>query len=98
MRRKTSKAKIVLPEKLDAAQLSRLFEEISGARGKPLVLDAGALRYVGAQGVQILLSAVKTWKRDGVSLRMTNATKEFSEIVSILGVESSDLAIEEISP
>ena len=98
IRRKTPKAKIVLPEKLDASQLTQLFEQVSALRGKPLVLDAGSLRYVGAQGIQILLSAAKTWKRDGVALRLTSATEEFREIVSVLGIDSSDLATEEISP
>jgi len=97
MRRKTSKAHISLPEKLGANQLSSLFDEISAARGKSLVLDASSVRYIGAQGMQILLSAVKTWKRDGVPLRLTGTTEELREIVSVLGVSSSELAMEEIS-
>jgi chemotaxis protein CheX len=72
-----------LPEVLDADGATRLAGEILGLRGQPLAVDASAVRRIGAQGLQLLLAARKTWAADGVTLTVYAASPAFEEAMRL---------------
>jgi chemotaxis protein CheX len=56
-------------------------------RGKPITIDASAVGQVGAQCLQVLLSAKQTWQADGVSLSIVNCAARMIEDLKLIGIE-----------
>lgn len=82
-----------LPERFDSAAASGVLEAFKLHRGTALTVDASSVRRVGAQGLQILLSATRTWQADGQALSLENASAELIEAVHLLGLSTSELSI-----
>jgi chemotaxis protein CheX len=72
---------------LDLCAASPLAGELTAHRGEDLIIDASNVERIGAQCVQVLLSAVNTWDADGNMLTITNVSSAFSETLSELGVQ-----------
>jgi chemotaxis protein CheX len=79
-------ATLRLPPNLDLRAATPLLAEFGGLRGRPLTIDASAVEKIGAQCVQILVSAQQTWARDGVAITLTNPSGAFSSALELLGV------------
>lgn len=82
-----------LPERFDSAAARNVLDAFKLRRGTDLTVDAGAVRRVGAQGLQILLSATRTWQADGYALSLENASAELLEAAHLLGLSTSELSI-----
>jgi chemotaxis protein CheX len=54
-----------------------LADRLSAARGGPLRLDASAVQRLGAQGLQVLLSAEQTWCADGAPFEIIAPSDRF---------------------
>lgn len=78
---------IPLPARMDYAALDGLHAEIKEARGEDVSLDASKVTHLGACGLQLLISARKTWDRDGHTLSVTSATDRFHDHIQLLGYE-----------
>ncbi len=89
---KPSDARFVLPERFDSSTASSVLEAFKSHRGRPLIVDASTVRRAGAQSIQILVSASRTWQVDGHQLSVENPSAELVEAVSLLGLASSDLS------
>ena len=87
-----------LPEVLDMTFAGPLAENLLAKRGAQLTVDASGVQRVGAQCVQVLMSAVSTWKADEVAFSITNPSPEFRDALSLLGVGLSEIMIEEAQP
>lgn len=81
-----------LPEKLTTAQANGLFKDLVEHRGSDLIIDAGAVVFLGGLCLQVLMSAQKTWASDAMSLEFSNALGAFTDCVHALG--ASDLLVE----
>jgi len=79
-------ANLRLPKSLDLRSASHLHAEFMAARGRPLTVDASGVDLVGAQCVQILVSAQQTWARDGIALTLSNPSQAFLDSLELLGV------------
>lgn len=79
-------ATLRLPPVLDLRAAAPLVAEFSSLRGRPLTIDASAVEKVGAQCVQVLVSAQQTWARDGVTLALSKPSDAFSGALALLGV------------
>jgi chemotaxis protein CheX len=77
---------IDLPDSLGSAAARPLADELLAARGAPLTLGAGSVRRLGAQCVQVMLSAAATWRADGFALGIDSPTPEFHEALRLLGL------------
>jgi chemotaxis protein CheX len=75
-----------LPRVLDLRAAAPLLAEFGAFRGRPLTLDASCVERVGAQCVQVLVSAQQTWARDGNTLTLSNPSRAFIEALELLGV------------
>jgi len=85
-------AAVVLPECLDLPAATPLARTLRARRGAPIVLDAAPVRQVGAQCVQVLLSARRTWDADGLPLSIVNCPPRMIEDLRLLGFDAATFA------
>ncbi len=76
-----------LPSSLDLPAARPLAAALLERRGKPITIDASAVGQVGAQCVQVLLSAQRTWQADGVSLSIVNCAARMIEDLKLIGID-----------
>ena len=82
----------VLPPVLDLVAVQGIVERLLSMRGRDLVLDASGVERIGTPGIQVLLSAAKTWTADGVKLSCINVSEMFSQNLATIGVPTDWLA------
>ncbi len=85
---------LLLPDCLDSAAAIAVRDMLLERRGCALVVDASQVRRVGAQSLQILVSAARTWATDGQSYCVANASSEFLDTIALVGLPREDLLIE----
>jgi chemotaxis protein CheX len=78
---------VILPVDIGVANAASLQAQLIGKRGEPTMIDAGNVDRLGALGLQVLLAAAKTWRDDGVELRIVEASESFRSALRITGVE-----------
>jgi chemotaxis protein CheX len=86
-----SAPRIVLGDVLDQTAAGPLRAELLSHRGVDAVIDAAAVRRIGGQCLQVLLSAAATWTRDGAALALVNSSQEFIAGVRLLGIDPGEL-------
>ena len=84
-----------LPAVLDLRSAEPLKAELMALRGNAVSLDASAVERVGGLGVQLLLSAIKTWKADGQVLTFLNVSNAMSEQWLSFGASPSELVAQD---
>lgn len=75
-----------LVESLDLRAAHPLLSTLLAERGEPLLVNAAHVAKVGAQCLQILVSAQMTWERDGVAFVLTNPSQAFLDAQHLAGV------------
>ena len=85
-------ATITLPEELDIKAAAPLAAELSAARGTDLRLNLSQVERVGAQCLQVLLSAAATWSADGVELMLEEPSPAFVDAAATAGLDLSRFA------
>jgi len=80
-----------LPAKLDLSAANDLARDLLARRGAALTLDASGVTHVGTPGLQILLSARKTWEADNLPLSLINFSAALAEQLSPMGLSPADL-------
>ncbi|MCW2275877.1 STAS domain-containing protein [Rhodoblastus acidophilus] len=80
-------AVFALPAALDADGAVHLANALCDLRYGPLTLDAAPLRRIGAQGLQTLLSAARSWRADAVALTFVNFSDEALDQIRAMGVD-----------
>jgi chemotaxis protein CheX len=78
-------ATVRLPASLDLSAAAPLASQLLGLRGLPLELDAGEVRRMGGQCLQVLLAAKGTWTSDGQAFGIANPSAEFVECLALMG-------------
>ena len=76
-----------LPECLDLLAATPLARALLERRGKPIILDGSSVRQLGAQCVQVLVSAKRTWGADGLALSVVNCAPRMIEDLQLLGID-----------
>lgn len=87
---------IDLSPHLDLTAAGPLAERLLAARGEPVVLLASGVEKLGAQCLQVLLSAVGTWKADMTPLDIAKPSGGFHEGLATLGLTFEGLLAQEI--
>ena len=77
-----------LPEKLDLSSCEALAKHLAAMRGHPVNLLASNVTFVGAPGLQLLLSAQRQWDEDKTSFRFHQVSLALREGTSLLGYPS----------
>lgn len=70
---------------LGAQQAREVWELLQKAEGSPLTIDAAATDHVGAQCLQLLLSAKHLWEKQGHAFRV-ETSEAFSEALTVCGL------------
>jgi chemotaxis protein CheX len=83
---------IRLGQVLDLNAAGPLAHEFLAVRGAAVEVDASAVERMGAQCLQVLLSARLTWDADGAAFSVTAASEEFTSTLALLGAPN-DLQI-----
>ena len=79
---------VVLDETLDLIAASELARTLAGLRGAPITIDPSHVGRMGAQCIQVLIAASKTWKADGIYFAVTPGSEPFDEGLGLLGLTS----------
>ena len=79
--------KVTLAPILDLRAAVPLADALKAHRGHDVEIDASEVARVGAQCVQVLLSALKTWREEARRLEIVASSDVFEEGVKLLGVE-----------
>ncbi|RDC74528.1 STAS domain-containing protein [Rhodovulum sp. 12E13] len=80
-----------LPARLDLSTAAMLAEGLRAHRGADLALDAGDLTHLGTPGLQVLLSARRSWGAAGHALSIENAPETLAEQLAQFGLREDDL-------
>jgi len=80
-----SAAVLRLGQVLDLNAAGPLAHEFLALRGRNLEVDASAVERLGAQCLQVLLSAHATWNTDGAGFALVSPSDEFTTTLALLG-------------
>ena len=79
---------LTLDPVLDLKAATPLTEQLLAHRGTDIIIEAGAVERLGAQSLQVLLSAVATWQGDGHQLQFKQPSGAFIEGLQLFGVDT----------
>ncbi|PRY26994.1 STAS domain-containing protein [Aliiruegeria haliotis] len=79
-------ARYALPERLDLPAAAPIADALKDLVGDDLELDASGVRQVGTPGLQVLLSARRSWGEAGRRLTLCDPSEALVEQLSILGL------------
>ncbi len=80
-----------LPEALDAAAAPGLLDSMRSLRGGAVALDGAAVKRLGGQCAQVLLSAAATWRADKAALTLIQPSPELCEALRLMGLTPDSL-------
>ena len=85
---------LTLPAVLDLRAAAPLKAELLAVRGQETALDGSAVERLGGLCLQVLLSALATWRGDGQVLTFINVSEALASQWSAFGASASDLAMQ----
>ena len=91
---RASFATVALVPKLDLAAAASLREVLLAVRGHDVVLEAGAVRHLGAATLQVLIAARRSWADDGAGLSLDAPSEAFEAGLSRLGATMNTITVE----
>lgn len=77
---------LLLPGRLDSTTLAGVLSSLLDRRGADLDLDGSMVDRVGGQGLQLLISAFRTWASDGRVLQLTDPSSSLVTAAERLGL------------
>ena len=86
-------APLPLPAVLDLAAAGPLHAALLARLGGPVKIDAGEVRRLGGQCLQVLLAAQTRWAADGAAFDVLNPSPEFAEGLELLGATRLAVAV-----
>jgi len=84
---KAASGSMTLPTELDIKAAGPLAADLLAVRGKQVALNASLVERVGAQCLQVLLSAAATWSADGAELTIEEPSPAFVEAIQTAGLD-----------
>ncbi len=88
-------AELQLEAVLDLNAAAGLRADLLSRRGADLVIDASMVQRVGAQCLQVLIAAGKTWQHDGQNLSIGAASPGFLTTLQLTGLDAGRLLAKE---
>ncbi|MEW7007098.1 STAS domain-containing protein [Lentilitoribacter sp. EG35] len=84
-----------LPENLDLNAASSMHEQLISLKGSSVEIDASDVRKSGAQCIQVLMAAKKTWDVEGNSIAVGAMSENFENTLKLLGISGDELPLKE---
>mgnify|MGYP001401630872 CR=1 FL=1 len=85
-----------LPAVLDLNAASRLHEQVLALKDRDVAVDASEVTRVGTQCIQILLSAVRSWRAMDMTFSVNQASDAFAKTLQLLGIADEEMIPMEI--
>lgn len=79
--------RISLPARFDGASVEVFTRALAERSARPLTIEAQAVSYAGALGVQALIAAWRQWRADGVAFRVEGMNDGLHDICRVLGID-----------
>jgi chemotaxis protein CheX len=79
-------ASLTLPAEFNVSDLQPLVDRLLQARGRRLELEGSQVERIGGLGLQVLISARKTWLADGQKLSLANPSPALEDALALAGV------------
>ncbi len=96
MTSETEPAPVALADKLSTSEAAGLRTRLLERLGADLILDGSAVSMLGAQSLQVLLSARQSWAADGKQFEIRNPSRELMDGLGQLGVSPDRVGILEV--
>lgn len=80
---------LTLPASLDVTTLGPLLAELISLRGAPLTVDGSAVAKTGGLGLQLLISAQRTWAQDSQPLRFIDLSPTLEDAFALAGATAT---------
>ncbi len=77
---------VILPECCDTNAARAIMSEFISARGASVEVDASGVSRAGAQSLQVIVSAARTWEADGCEFKIVRPSDEFINSITLLGL------------
>lgn len=78
-------ANFILPDVLDQRGAQNVSQQLIALVGQPLVIDASALRRLGAVGLEMLIATQRQWREDGANFHIQDWSPESLDMLMRLG-------------
>lgn len=88
---------IILPQVLDLRAATPLASEFLACRGDQVVVDASNVEKIGAQCIQVILSAAQTWEREGMLFSLTGPSGALVDALILAGIPIERLTEQELT-
>ncbi len=83
----TQEAQIIeLTENLDLTAATPLSEALHAVQGQAVQLNTAKVERLGAQCLQVLLSASQSWSDEGIGFEILDASPAFSKGLEVFGL------------
>lgn len=82
---------LTLPQRLDHEGARALHAALGARRGTDVRMDAAKTVFLGALGLQLLLSAARQWREGGQHFSVSPCSPAFTDDLLRLGAYLSDL-------
>ncbi|MCO6187149.1 STAS domain-containing protein [Rhizobium sp. L1K21] len=82
---------ITLAAVLDFNEASELHGKLMSMRGKDVTIDASAVQRAGAQCMQVIFAAAKSWEEDKKSIKFEKVSDAFKATMQLAGVNFEPL-------
>lgn len=80
-----------LPSRLLPQDAAALQASLLALRGQPVELDASGVAQLSTPCVQVLLAAARSWRADGLALRLAAPSAEMTAVLAHLAVDPGAL-------
>lgn len=88
---------VTLPAIVDVRAAEPLKTELLALRGQPVVMDASGVDRLGGLGLQVLMSAVRTWRADDQVLTFINVPEAMTAQWLGFGAPLNDLQPQDVA-
>jgi chemotaxis protein CheX len=87
-----SSTTVELAPMLDLRAAKPLADRLLALRGSSVKLDASRVEKLGAQCVQVMISATRTWEADGSDIEVVQASPAFLAAMRVMGLSNDNLS------
>lgn len=93
----TASTVLQLPDQLDMPAATSLRAGLLSVRGQAVELNGSAVTRLGSLCLQVLLSAARTWRADGLDFRIVSPSAALEEGFRLLGASMPSDQLEGVS-
>lgn len=84
---------MTLPASMQGETATQIADAILSARTNALIVDATAVERIDTPCIQVLMSAARLWREDGMPLTWSGRSTIFEENLDTLGLSAADLEV-----